>query len=250
LIDDEALVAIVLSFDSRTQKALIEAYTPIPSDSDSPSVLSRVYLSACDFSVVSSHFYASHNSTSLSAQSRNPTSVPSPIPPKSTFSLAPFESVFAAEKKKYKPVAQKIRPIAAELPERFRIQRKIIGDPLADIPKLDPNPPPFRPKGRYTQERRDALDKIHSSNFLWPRERDLLHDFMCKQEKGFAWTDLERGRFRSDFFPPIEFPVVPHTPWVLRNIPIPPGIYDEVCRVIKKKLKAGVYERSNSSYRS
>ena len=73
---------------------------------------------------------------------------------------------------------------------------------------------------------------------------------MCKQEKGFAWTDLERGRFRSDFFPLIEFPVVPHTPWVLRNILIPPGIYDEVCHVIKKKLKAGVYERSNSSYRS
>ena len=240
MIDDEELIAVVLSFDSQTLDAFIEAYTPIPSDSDSPLPLSRVYLSACDFSVVSSHFYASQHSL-LHTQSS---------PPTSTFSLAPFESVFAAQKKKYKPVAQKIRPVAAELPERFRIQRKIIGDPLASLPTLDPNPPPFRPTGRYTQERRDALDKIHSSDFLWPRERDLLHDFMCKQEQGFAWTDLERGRFRSDFFPPIEFPVVPHTPWVLRNIPIPPGIYDEVCRIIKKKLEAGVYEPSNSSYRS
>ena len=34
------------------------------------------------------------------------------------------------------------------------------------------------------------------------------------------------------------------------NIPIPPGIYEEVCRLIKIKLDAGVYEPSNSSYRS
>ena len=45
-------------------------------------------------------------------------------------------------------------------------------------------------------------------------------------------------------------PVVPHTPWVQRNIPIPPGIYDDVCKLIKKKLDAGVFEPSNSSYRS
>ena len=39
-------------------------------------------------------------------------------------------------------------------------------------------------------------------------------------------------------------------PWMEKNIPIPPGIYNEVCRVIKTKIDAGVYEPSNSSYRS
>jgi len=34
------------------------------------------------------------------------------------------------------------------------------------------------------------------------------------------------------------------------NIPIPPGIYDELCAIIKKKLNSGVYELSNSSYQS
>ena len=77
-----------------------------------------------------------------------------------------------------------------------------------------------------------------------------MHDFMCKQEKGFAWNDQERGRFRTDFFPPVDFPTIPHTPWIQKNIAIPPGIYDEVCRIIRKKIDAGVYERSNSSYRS
>jgi hypothetical protein len=53
-----------------------------------------------------------------------------------------------------------------------------------------------------------------------------------------------------DFFPPVDIPVVPHKPWVLKNIPIPPGLYPEVCRIIRARIDAGVYELSNSSYRS
>ena len=44
-------------------------------------------------------------------------------------------------------------------------------------------------------------------------------------------------------------PVVPHKPWVLKNIPILPGLYPEVCWIIRSKIEAGVYEPSNSSYR-
>jgi len=38
--------------------------------------------------------------------------------------------------------------------------------------------------------------------------------------------------------------------WVLKNILIPPGIKEEVCRIIRSKMDAGVYEPSNLSYRS
>src|ERR1700677_3973038 len=31
---------------------------------------------------------------------------------------------------------------------------------------------------------------------------------------------------------------------------VPPGIFDEVCAIVRKKLAAGIYEPSNSSYRS
>jgi hypothetical protein len=65
---------------------------------------------------------------------------------------------------------------------------------------------------------------------------------------GFTWDDSEQGRFREDFFPPVVMPVIEHKPWVLRNMPIPPGIYDQVCKIIKTKIDTGVYERSNSSY--
>ncbi|ETW83614.1 hypothetical protein HETIRDRAFT_46603, partial [Heterobasidion irregulare TC 32-1] len=78
-------------------------------------------------------------------------------------------AIFAA-KRKYKPVAQKTRPVLADLPEKFRIVRNILGDPLAALPTLTPNPPPFTPTGRYTAERRDLIDKVHSDDFLWPAE--------------------------------------------------------------------------------
>ncbi|THH06592.1 hypothetical protein EW146_g9567 [Bondarzewia mesenterica] len=158
-------------------------------------------------------------------------------------------SIFAA-KCKYKPVAQKVRPILAELPDKFRIIRNISSDPLADMPYLSPTPPPFHPFSHYTSERHDIIDNVHPGDFLWPAERDLMHHFMCVQNEGFAWNDTERGHFREDFFPPVDMPVVTHKPWVLRNMPIPPGIYDKVCDVICTKITAGVYEPSNSSYRS
>ena len=151
--------------------------------------------------------------------------------------------------KKYKPVGLKVRPVYAELPEKYRIKREIKGDPLENMPGLSPNPSDFCPTGKYTQERKEIIDKLHPGDFLWPEERKLMHHFMMVQEAGFAWTDEERGSFRHDFFPPVEIPVVEHEPWVEKNIPIPRGQFEEFCRIIKKKIDAGVYEPSNSSYR-
>ena len=152
--------------------------------------------------------------------------------------------------KKYKPVALKVKPHLGTLPEEFRIIRNIVGDPLEGMLELNPNPPSFTPTGRYTEERREQVQRDHVGDFLWPQERNLIDDLMCKQNQGFAWEETEKGRFREDFFPPVDMPVIPHVPWVLKNIKIPPGIFNEVCAIIKNKLDSGVYEPSNSSYRS
>src|SRR5271170_544295 len=157
--------------------------------------------------------------------------------------------IHLSTKKKYKPVALKVKPHIGTLPDKFRIIRTIIGDPLANLPTLPTNPPTFTPTGRYTQERKELFDKINSG-FLLPAERDLLHYFMMVHNQGFAWETSERGHFREDFFPPVDIPVLPHKPWVQRNIPIPPGLYPELCRLVKDKIDAGVFEPSNSSYRS
>jgi hypothetical protein len=160
----------------------------------------------------------------------------------------PVASSFAG--KKYKPVALKTRPVYAELPSQYRIIRDIKGDPLVGMPELKPKPPDFVPTGRYTQERRDDMDKVHEGDFLWPEERKLVHHLIMEQNQAFAWDDTERGSFRQDFFPPVVIPTVEHKPWVYRNIPIPAGIYDEVCKMVQRKIEAGVYEPSNASYRS
>lgn len=151
---------------------------------------------------------------------------------------------------KYKSVADKVRPVLAELPGKFRIERNITGDPLKDLPKLPTRPKEFEPTGRYTQERRDAMQKKHDTGFLLPEELKLIDNFMMDQEAGFAWHADERGTYKKEYFPPVEFPVIPHEPWVLKNIPIKPGKFEEICRLVKEKIDAGVYEPSNSSYRS
>jgi hypothetical protein len=46
----------------------------------------------------------------------------------------------------------------------------------------------------------------------------------------------------------VDIPVVPHKPWIQRNIPIPPGLYDKLFKLVKQKMNAGVFEPSNSSY--
>ena len=120
---------------------------------------------------------------------------------------------------------------------------------IANLPKIPTNPRPFEPTGRLTQERIEAL-RIDDNDFLWPEEKLLVVNLLMLQEGALAWTEQERGTFDAKYFDPIRIPTVEHVPWVHKNIPIPPGIFDEVVRIIKDKIASGVYEPSNSSYRS
>jgi len=71
------------------------------------------------------------------------------------------------------------------LPEKFRIIREIMGNPLKDLPRLPEYPPEFIPKGRYTTERKEKLDLGHTSNFLWPEEQKLMHWIVAEQNQVF-----------------------------------------------------------------
>ncbi|KAG6898944.1 hypothetical protein C0995_007669, partial [Termitomyces sp. Mi166 len=66
-------------------------------------------------------------------------------------------------KKKYKPVALKVKPVAGMVPEDFHVERDIKGDPLADMPSLDPNPPAFILTGCFTEERKNQFLKEHDT---------------------------------------------------------------------------------------
>ena len=240
LASSQGELAISVEYDSVTDNLCIAACAPLPQNTK-PADIAAAYLSLCDtdgpqlFNLFHTHDLENPEQR---MKARTYTILDTRTP------LAIYMG------KKYKPVALKIRPVEMELPSRFRITCNIKGDPLKELPKLPTKPPAFTPTGRYTEERKAVIDQAHSGDFLLPEERALMHHFMCLQNEGFAWTDQEHGHFREDFFSPIEIPTIPHKPWTQRNIPIPPGIYEEVCKVIRQKLDAGVYEPSNSSYRS
>jgi len=236
LVNNQGELAITFEAEQGPNTLYIEACAQLPANATRKDI-AAAYLSLCDIESPTISTYFSESSEP-SRKTKQVYTIDTRTP------LA----IFAG--KKYKPVARKIRPVETELPSRFQIIRDIKGDPLADMPQLLAQPPEFTPTGRYTQERMEQFAKVHEGEFLLPEEKKLVHHFMSLQNGAFAWTDQERGNFREDFFPPVEIPTIPHKPWAQRNIPIPPGIYDEVCQLMRLKLDAGVYEPSNSSYRS
>uniref|UniRef100_A0A0W0GFL8 Uncharacterized protein n=1 Tax=Moniliophthora roreri TaxID=221103 RepID=A0A0W0GFL8_MONRR len=88
--------------------------------------------------------------------------------------------------RKYKPVDKKVRPVKAMLPQEFHVKRQIFGDTLEGMPILPVHPPEFTAGERYTQERKDIINKNHPEGFLWLEERKLLYELMKLQEMAFA----------------------------------------------------------------
>lgn len=155
--------------------------------------------------------------------------------------------VFVA--RKYKPVANRVKPVKTTLPEEFRIIQKPHRDPLQGLPVLPTHPPEFTAGGRYTQERYEVQAE-RMGDFLWPEEKKLAHWVIREQEGVLAWDEMEKGRFKEEYFDPIVISTIEHILWVHKNIPIPPGIYDKVIWIIWDKISTGVYKESNASYRS
>ena len=149
----------------------------------------------------------------------------------------------------YKKVSQKVRPVPTDLPEEYRIVRRRHPDPLKGMPELPKRPVPFEPTGKLDEERIESLE-LNPDGFLWPEEENLVINLMMLQEGAFAWTEGERGTFDPLYFDPVRIPTVQHVPWVRKNIPIPPGILKRTIELLREKIKAGVLEESNSSYRS
>ena len=150
---------------------------------------------------------------------------------------------------KYKRVDKKIRPIPSQIPSSMKAQRRFPEDPLRNLPTLPFHPPEFQPTAKVTGERMNAID-IDSNPDLLPEEKKLLKHIIVLNERGVAFSENERGTFRSDYFSDYKMPVVDHQPWQDKNIPLPQGYKDEIIKLLKEKADAGVYEEAQSSYRS
>ena len=187
LVEDQGELTLTIDYDLANHTALLEACTILP-DNTSQGEITAAYVSLCDsdcscfdslFLADLPHDYSVPNRASRLGRA-----------PYISFSnVKPPLAVFAG--KKYKPVALKVRPVETELPSQFRIIHNIKGDPLENIPTQLMQLLDFAPTGRYTQERKEQLNKVHAGDFLLPEERKLIHQFMCLQNKVFTWNDLE-----------------------------------------------------------
>jgi len=169
-----------------------------------------------------------------------------PLP---THSIPSSDTDASAHIFKYKPIAKKVKSVPVMLPKEFCTTRKIIGDPLVNMPTLPMHPLDFVPTGQYNTEAHNIIDTNHPRDFLLPEECKLMHHFMMLFKCSFAWNETQKGSCRQDFFPLIKIPVILHVPWALLNIPIPPGIYNNVVKIIRDKIASETYEPSSSSYR-
>jgi transposase InsO family protein len=149
----------------------------------------------------------------------------------------------------YKRVANKVKPVSTTFPEEAHVRRQIPSDPLEHLTPLSKRPPDFSPTPHIDQDRLDLL-KINPDGFLSKEEEKLFIQVMMNNEKALAFVDTERGTLKESYFSPYIIATVPHVPWEYKNIPVPPGIRDKVIELLKEKIAAGVYEPSQSAYRS
>lgn len=118
---------------------------------------------------------------------------------------------------------------------------------MLSLTKLPTHPPDFMPTKKLTLERLKELN-VNSTGYLLPEEEKLFHHIMKLHEGAIAFEDVERETLKDSYFSPYIIPTIPHIPWEYKNIPIPPGLRDEVIKALNLKIDAGVYEPSESSY--
>ena len=177
LVNNQGELALILKFDHTQNVFNIEACAQLLADVTQKELMATYFLLCDSDSPTLSPFFSDSDVN---------------VPRANTVHISIIDSrtpltIFAG--KKYKPVAQKIRPIETELPSHFRIIHNIKGDPLANLLQLSSRPPDFAPQGHYTQERMEQFTTVHEGNFLLPKEKKLLHHFMSLQNGTFAWTD-------------------------------------------------------------
>ncbi|KIO04345.1 hypothetical protein M404DRAFT_26191 [Pisolithus tinctorius Marx 270] len=114
----------------------------------------------------------------------------------------------------YKPVAKKVWMVPAPMAEEYHI----------------------------------VLCSGHPADWLWPEELKLVTWLVSVHEPAFAWDITEHGHLDKCYFLPVKIPMIPHMPWVQRNIPILNVIHAQVIDMIEDHIKSGMYEPSTAAY--
>ncbi|ORX69222.1 hypothetical protein DL89DRAFT_215830, partial [Linderina pennispora] len=134
---------------------------------------------------------------------------------------------------KYKPVAQKVRPVDAELPEEMQLSR-------SHMPKA---------KSPGTVLDSKKLDQMHiGDGALTQAEVHMFRTMLPDVQAAFAFNNSEMGLLVDDVEPPVRIPTVEHKPWQYRAYPVAKGLYERVVELLQTKLDAGVLEPAIGAY--
>ena len=133
--------------------------------------------------------------------------------------------------------------VAGTFLEFARVIRQFLEDHLLSLLILTPNPLEFKLIERISEERMKML-LINEERWLWPEEIKLFQHIMVLNQDVLAFEENQRGTFKESYFSLYIIPVQPHMPWAYKNIPIPLGIKNKVFKLLKDKIKAGVYKHS------
>jgi hypothetical protein len=200
----------IITFDSTNSSLIIERTVNIPDFDSLPhsssAIILTLYLSASD------QFHVPQNASMVFTPMQTTSSKSFPSYVTSIDSTYPM---FVATKKKYKPIAQKVQPVIAELPDHFRIIQNIVGDPLTDMLKLNPHPPPFTPSPHpaiRSNERPSSTKTIPAISYGPKNETLCTISFAIMKQ-------LSRGtKMNMEAFDPISF-----LPSNFLSSPTPPG---------------------------
>ena len=151
---------------------------------------------------------------------------------------------------KYKPVAKKVKPINEAIPQLLNppLRRPALSRDPFKTP-LTPNPPEFQPTKKVTEERLKVVN-FGPEGWLSKEELKLFKYLIVLREKALAFSTEERGLLKHSYGLPYFIPVIDHTPWQKKPIPIPAAIKDEYVELVRERIRTGLYEQSTSSYSS
>ncbi|MBW0577794.1 hypothetical protein O181_117509 [Austropuccinia psidii MF-1] len=137
---------------------------------------------------------------------------------------------------KYKSVLKKVKPVNEPMPQD--INPPLGRPPLSRDPyntPLSPKPPKFMVTSKITQERFELIN-FGPPGWLSEEERSLLMSVIVLREKAIAFSAEERGLLKHSYGKPYKIPVIPHTPWQKKPIPIPKPIIPQFIELDLNKV--------------
>ena len=141
---------------------------------------------------------------------------------------------------KYKTVAKKVKPVAAQLPPDTE-------DHIKQAEK-EPGLRESRKIGhRFTEETLVKL-QIGGGEFLKESEKKRFQDMLSKHGKAFASSPDEIGCVQPNIVAPMVIFTVPHVPWDLKPIPVPRALLPKLVSLLKEKMQMGILEPSMAPY--